>query len=1199
MSTASHPPGSSGSPDFRASVGTSSTAIDTGASRLRAPRSLPPWIDSYETRYGQATEDQLRLLSPPAPAVPPQHNHAPAEPDRRVSRDGYVDLAGDPFLENSRTRPKIKLTDVFRGKGAQHGRKWDHLRTADPVIVSKHRAATQGPPAAWRDFLQSSTYGHMEGEESEVVDASVLDKLQPDFNKRYDETMHRDVESKTSRRKQSKTIWKRLWSMVLRHYLIPLTFRLTVMVTSIIALAIAARIYKVENAKSGSSPERAQSIVAIAVDTVALPYIGYMLWDEYTGKPLGLRPAVQKISLILLDLFFIIFKSAMERRENMRRRVPVLPTQLLQLQQHPAPRETSCRLPPVGQHLIPPINGHDGLATLFCRTRYTTTTDTIRDPRVLTVEKMAPTIQQMPPVPNREDIGATWKYLEAGIQRIMLDLERGIDMQIYMGVYTAVHNFCTSQKAVGLSVPQGSIGSGNHRGAHLLGEELYNKLIEYLKSHLEGLVQQSKTHTDEALLTFYIKEWNRYTVAAKYIHHLFRYLNRHWVKREMDEGKKNIYDVYTLHLVQWRRVLFEDVSGKVMEAVLKLVEKQRNGETIEYGQIKQVVDSFVSLGLDDSDPTKSTLDVYRFHFEKPFLEHTKTYYQNESKQFVAENSVVEYMKKAAARLQEEEERVKMYLHADIINPLRKTCNQALIADHSQLLRDEFQVLLDNDREEDMARMYNLLSRIPEGLDPLRQRFETHVRKAGLGAVQKVASDAEKLEPKVYVDALLEIHSQYSGLVTRAFEAEAEFTRSLDNACREFINRNEVCKSGSNKSPELLAKYTDVLLRKSSTGIEEGELENTLTQIMTVFKYIEDKDVFQKFYSRMLARRLVHSNSSSDDAETSMISKLKEACGFEYTNKLQRMFQDMQTSKDLNVSFKEHVAGLGITKNALDSQYSILGTGFWPLTAPNTSFTPPAEINEDCERFARFYKNRHEGRKLTWLWQLCKGELKAGYCKNSKTPYTFQVSVYQMAILLMFNDKDKHTYEDIAGVTLLSSEVLDQALAILLKAKVLIISPDGKPEAGKSFRLNYDFKSKKIRVNLNLGGAKEAKQEEVETNKTIEEDRKLLLQSAIVRIMKARKKMKHTQLVSETINQIRSRFVPKVSDIKKCIEILLDKEGNTLLPLSIVYALDLRYTGTLRGDRQVGRTVTTVTPKMSDSTQLVLTAALQYYGERQP
>ena len=50
--------------------------------------------------------------------------------------------------------------------------------------------------------------------------------------------------------------------------------------------------------------------MAVVVDVVAIPYIGYITWDEYTGKPLGLRSAKVKIRLVLLDLFFIIFESA-------------------------------------------------------------------------------------------------------------------------------------------------------------------------------------------------------------------------------------------------------------------------------------------------------------------------------------------------------------------------------------------------------------------------------------------------------------------------------------------------------------------------------------------------------------------------------------------------------------------------------------------------------------------------------------------------------------------------------------------------------------------------------------------------------------------------------------------------------------------------------------------------------------------------
>lgn len=89
--------------------------------------------------------------------------------------------------------------------------------------------------------------------------------------------------------------------------------------------------------------------------------------------------------------------------------------------------------------------------------------------------------------------------------------------------------------------------------------------------------------------------------------------------------------------------------------------------------------------------------------------------------------------------------------------------------------------------------------------------------------------------------------------------------------------------------------------------------------MVVFKYIEDKDVFQKFYSKMLAKRLVQHTSASDDAEAQLISKLKQTCGFEYTNKLQRMFQDVGLSKDLNQHFGTHLSN---SNETLDIEFQI-------------------------------------------------------------------------------------------------------------------------------------------------------------------------------------------------------------------------------------------------------------------------------------
>ncbi|RDA82788.1 hypothetical protein CP532_0856 [Ophiocordyceps camponoti-leonardi (nom. inval.)] len=301
------------SPDDRfekpLSLRTDSITTDGAPLRLRPARSLPPWIDSYEERYGPPPDEQLRLLKPPERIVYTQRNAIPEEPQRRVSKDGFVDW-DDPHLGPAKD-PRAKIPHFLRyGRASMRGRKWDHLRTSEPVIISGYRPATAQATPSWKEFLHASSWGHMPNEDSQVVDYDVLKTMQPSFDGLGAAQLCL-TDSKRSRRRKTLTFYKRLWIAMMRSSLSPLLFRLTVVVTSILALGVASRIFQDEDTiERDGAAERTQSMFAVVIDCVAIPYIGYMIYDEYTGKPVGLRSGVSKIRLILLDVFFIIFKSA-------------------------------------------------------------------------------------------------------------------------------------------------------------------------------------------------------------------------------------------------------------------------------------------------------------------------------------------------------------------------------------------------------------------------------------------------------------------------------------------------------------------------------------------------------------------------------------------------------------------------------------------------------------------------------------------------------------------------------------------------------------------------------------------------------------------------------------------------------------------------------------------------------------------------
>ncbi|CAL8069060.1 unnamed protein product [Calicophoron daubneyi] len=858
------------------------------------------------------------------------------------------------------------------------------------------------------------------------------------------------------------------------------------------------------------------------------------------------------------------------------------------------------------------------------------------------------------------NLSLVWDDLKSGIDDIF-KLET-LKRSRYMELYTHVYNYCTFVEHRGST--QGRMGMDpNPGGGKLVGLELYKKLRDYLRAHVHNVKVKGDKLTGEEMLSYFEKSWSEFRFAATVLNGACAYLNRHWVKRECDEGRKNVYAIYALALITWREHLLKPHARVLIGAILREVDRERRGEVLLTCRLRKIIECLVELGVTSeqyprspsnsanepsndhfptiSNPTgaqprlssdaasvgpaggynpdwaastpfpclpdgsgqqqqcprtssapfnssdgsatcsnplavdgHSNLSVYQDYFERSLLCETERFYRLESAQFLQNNSVPEYLQKVELRLKEECDRVQAYLHISTLPKLTRSCEHYLIGEHIDRLTSEFVNLLNDDREEDIWRMYKLLRHFPSGIRVLVEMVENHVEERGLEALRQVAQ-AALTDPRLYIDTILQIHRKNYNLVVSAFATDPAFARALDKGCERFINKNAVTElaGSTRKSPELLAKYADFLLKKGPKNIQLDDLEEPLGQVMTVFKYIDDKDVFQKFYSKTLARRLVHNLSVSEDAEASMISKLKEACGFEYTAKLQRMFQDVNAMRDLNAKFKEYLetsdtAPVGV-KKGIDFNVMILSSNAWPYQA-QTTFSIPQELEQCQSAFLSFYHEHHNGRKLSWCFQLSRGELITNY---TKTVYTFQVSTYQMSILMLYNSALVLSVSDIQSQTGIEPNLLTQILHILLKAKVLKLDTSSArstdmslPESASTsaaaapasagledstdtgnltpetrLSLYTDYKNKRVRVYLNVPLKSEVKQETEQTLGNVESDRKLIVQACIVRIMKSRKVMKHQQLINEVISQLSARFKPTILLIKRCIAALIERE----------------------------------------------------------
>jgi len=387
-----------------------------------------------------------------------------------------------------------------------------------------------------------------------------------------------------------------------------------------------------------------------------------------------------------------------------------------------------------------------------------------------------------------------------------------------------------------------------------------------------------------------------------------------------------------------------------------------------------------------------------------------------------------------------------------------------------------------------------------------------------------------------------LKDKYDKLLVTAFSNDKTFQHALNQAFEYFINLDA-------KSPEYISLFIDEKLKKGLKGVSDEEVEIVLDKVMMLFRFIQEKDVFEKYYKQHLAKRLLLGRSVSDDAERNMIAKLKTECGYQFTSKLEGMFTDMKLSNDTMDQFRSHLQRMdGNPLNGVDLSVYVLTTGFWP-TQSAAKCDLPAEVIGCCDVFKKFYLSNHSGRRLTWQTNMGTAELRANFPAKK---HELQVSTYQMVILLLFNDSPRLSYKDIADATGIPAADLKRNLAALSNPKHKILekeAPNSTTSTGGKvasddndvFVFNSKFKSKLIRVKVLAVAQKETPTEEKETRQKVDEDRKHQIEAAIVRIMKSRKNMDHANLCLEVTKQLSSRFMPNPQVIKKRIESLIERE----------------------------------------------------------
>ncbi|KAI5205211.1 Cullin-domain-containing protein [Aureobasidium subglaciale] len=724
----------------------------------------------------------------------------------------------------------------------------------------------------------------------------------------------------------------------------------------------------------------------------------------------------------------------------------------------------------------------------------------------------------------------TWAQLDRALHVIFTGAKVDFSME---ELYRGAENLCRQKKA----------------------DALYARLSSRCKQYVRGpmktalLSQQGQSNLQ--VLEDVVKTWTLWKDdQMRTIHNIFYYLDRSYL---LQTSRGSLMDVA---IRIFRESIFEDPTLKpgIIDGACDLIAADRSGDNLKKNQLSQAISMFHDLG------------TYSTSFEPRMLAYTQQYAIQWAEEKSAGSTLPVYVNDAVGFMSKETERCELFgLDQSTKRDLVALLEEHIIVNKVDYLTNQDSVadLLDDYAVKDLEQLHALLQRRRLG-SKIRPAFVRWVDDTGTQIVFDDKNEAQM------VVRLLSLKTRLDNIWRTSFHRDEDLGHALREAFETFINKTKKAAAthgtDNSKTGEMIAKYVDNLLRNGAKAIptdltihardnagndedednevmdEDSEVNAQLDQVLDLFRFVHGKAVFEAFYKKDLARRLLMSRSASADAERSMLARLKTECGAEFTHNLEQMFKDVELAREEMSSYKSRLEERD-EKSKIDLNVNVLSAAAWP-TYPDVPVIIPADIKKAIDEYERHYKSKHSGRKLDWKHSLAHCQMKAKFAKGTKE---LVVSSFQAIILLLFNniDASEHlTYDFIKTESGLPEAEVVRTLQSLACAKLrpLIKHPKGREIAHTdTFTYDPNFRNDKYRVKINQVQLKETKEENKETHERVAADRNFECQAAVVRVMKSRKTIGHSELIAEVIQATRSRGVLDVKDIKKNIDRLIEKD----------------------------------------------------------